>query len=90
MYFFKWELQQKKRTQKLDEITADISAAKSLNKTNPSPSFQAKIFQLRYDLRAILLKSRVKNYKKLKAFTYTTGNKAGKAMSLRVQGHREN
>lgn len=46
------------------------------------------MFQLRHDLRSLLLESYVKNDKKLKASSYTTGNKSGKAMSLRVQGHR--
>lgn len=78
----------KNKTQHLDDLTAAIATTESLNKSNPSARLQSRIFTLRQELRSILLEKHEKSYRTLKASSYTTGNKAGKAMSLRVKGYR--
>lgn len=63
----------KKRMQWLEELTADIKATEQL-------------YLLRQKLRSLLLESFEKAYSKVKVNTYTTGNKAGKVMALRIKG----
>lgn len=82
--------EKKKRTKRLDKLTDDIESTESQNKTNPSTLLQTVIFSLRHELHSLLLESFEKAYNKVRVNTYTTGNKSGKLMALRIKGHRTN
>lgn len=69
----------------LDTLTSNIKTIENQNQTNPDPILKEKLLLLMQDLRTLLLESFDKAQKQFKAKHYSTGNKAGKAMALRIK-----
>lgn len=79
-------LHKKKRTQRLDELTSQITSLE--HKANPQPPQTIQLLNLRQELKTLLLHSFEYLQRKLKATSYATSNKAGKTLALKLRGRR--
>lgn len=80
--------EKRRRSQRLDNITSTIKKLDEQNQTTPDPKLKDKLTLLRQDLRNILLDSYNNIQTRYKAHHYTTGNKAGKTLALKIKGQR--
>lgn len=79
--------EKRRRSQYLDTLTSTIKTLDEQNQNNPDPKIKEKLVLLRQELRNVLLDLHTKIQTQFRAKQYSTENKAGKALALRLKGH---
>lgn len=78
----------RKRTQRVDELMAQIETLELKHKSAPHNPTTNHLLSLRQELKVLLLHSYEFLQRKFKATTYSTSNKAGKKLAQRLKGRR--